>query len=375
MHEEFLGRRHDMQLRSAFSPAQQDITGVERYAEPLGLSLEDPLRRLPQRRYLELGGLENHPGIHVSNANPRVSTFRHSPDRVQFICAVHLAVYVFVFESCLSGSRSSSTWCRSDSGGSADREARHRARWRPLTAEEEAVAIAELRALAGGRGDLLAEVAGIFEGTSEGELDEPFARCAAYLCRLAGADESLIPQWVEEGRRRAAVVRVPAAWRRAPVTALFAKPDHLLAGLLHSHAGAVVPRYIERFSPNTITAVLVGVAGLTLLVKASGRLVLAEPRHRAAGRQRPAGPGHPGRPVRRDAAARRPRRRAAPGRVTPVLHAVGQCGQRHGADRPGEPAGQPVRPGRRAHRTVRPRTACWCSARSGCRATPRPPSR
>jgi hypothetical protein len=33
-----------------------------------------------------------------------------------------------------------------------------------------------------------------------------------------------------------------------------------------------VARYIERFSPNTITAVLVGVAGLTLLVKAGGGL-------------------------------------------------------------------------------------------------------
>jgi hypothetical protein len=33
-----------------------------------------------------------------------------------------------------------------------------------------------------------------------------------------------------------------------------------------------VTRYIERFSPNTITAVLVGVAGLTFLVKAGGGL-------------------------------------------------------------------------------------------------------
>jgi hypothetical protein len=41
--------------------------------------------------------------------------------------------------------------------------------------------VAELAALAGGRADLLAEVAGIFEGTSEGELDEPLARSAATL--------------------------------------------------------------------------------------------------------------------------------------------------------------------------------------------------
>jgi hypothetical protein len=65
-------------------------------------------------------------------------------------------------------------------------EARHRARWRPLTGEEEAAALAELRALAGGLADLLAQVAGIFEGTSEGEPDEPLARSAARLCRLAG---------------------------------------------------------------------------------------------------------------------------------------------------------------------------------------------
>jgi hypothetical protein len=88
-------------------------------------------------------------------------------------------------------------------------EARHHARWRPLTEDEEAAAVAELRALAGGRADLLAEVAGIFEGTSAGELDEPLAQCAARLCRLAGADESLLPQWVEVGRRRAAVGRMP----------------------------------------------------------------------------------------------------------------------------------------------------------------------
>jgi hypothetical protein len=33
-----------------------------------------------------------------------------------------------------------------------------------------------------------------------------------------------------------------------------------------------VARYIERFSPNTITAVLVGIAGLTFLLKAGGGL-------------------------------------------------------------------------------------------------------
>src|SRR6266480_3421753 len=88
-------------------------------------------------------------------------------------------------------------------------EARHRARWRPLTEDEEAAALAEIRTLAKGRADLLAQVAGIFEGTSEGEPDEPLARSAARLCRLAGADTGAIPAWIEEGRRRSANARRP----------------------------------------------------------------------------------------------------------------------------------------------------------------------
>ena len=88
-------------------------------------------------------------------------------------------------------------------------EERRRARWRDLSLEEETVAVAGLRTLAGGRADLLAEVAGIFEGTSEGELDEPLARQAAMLARKAGADPEAIPAWIEEGRRRAATARQP----------------------------------------------------------------------------------------------------------------------------------------------------------------------
>jgi hypothetical protein len=38
------------------------------------------------------------------------------------------------------------------------------------------------------------------------------------------------------------------------------------------HAGTGAIRYIEKFSPNMITAVLVGVAGLTFLLKAGGGL-------------------------------------------------------------------------------------------------------
>jgi hypothetical protein len=69
--------------------------------------------------------------------------------------------------------------------------------------------VAELRELAAGRADLLAEVAGIFEGSSEGALNEPLKRQAAGLCRKAGADPEAIPAWIEEGRRRAENARQP----------------------------------------------------------------------------------------------------------------------------------------------------------------------
>ncbi len=72
--------------------------------------------------------------------------------------------------------------------------AKRHARWRELTADEHAAAVAELRELA----------AGIMEGASEGEMDEPLMRQAAQLCHDAGADEALIPAWIEEGRRRRA---------------------------------------------------------------------------------------------------------------------------------------------------------------------------
>ena len=88
-------------------------------------------------------------------------------------------------------------------------EARHHAKWRELSAEEEAAAMAALRELADGRADLLAEVAGILEGAREGELDEPLTRQAAGLCRKAGADLEAIPAWIEEGRRRRAAARTP----------------------------------------------------------------------------------------------------------------------------------------------------------------------
>ena len=105
-------------------------------------------------------------------------------------------------------------------------EARHRAQWRELTSAEETAAVAELRQLAGGRADLLAEVAGILEGAHEGELDEPLARQAAALCRKAGADETAIPAWIQVGggggrtpggrRSQTRAAGVPGACEREP---------------------------------------------------------------------------------------------------------------------------------------------------------------
>jgi len=57
--------------------------------------------------------------------------------------------------------------------------ARHYARWRELSGDEEAAVVAGLRELAGSRADLLAEVAGILEGASEGKPGQPVVRQAA----------------------------------------------------------------------------------------------------------------------------------------------------------------------------------------------------
>jgi hypothetical protein len=85
-------------------------------------------------------------------------------------------------------------------------------RWGALDDAQAVAAAAELRELAGGRGDLLAEVAGIRLGTSEHKGAEYVHQAAAIarLCRAAGADLEAIGEWTEEGRRRAAAARRPS---------------------------------------------------------------------------------------------------------------------------------------------------------------------
>ncbi len=97
---------------------------------------------------------------------------------------------------------------------------RRRVRWGGLTEAERAAGAAELKEAADGCGDLLAEVAGLALGTAEarGQDYEARGQAIAELCRLAGADESLIPQWTEEGRRRVTVRRKPPFSDPAPRT-------------------------------------------------------------------------------------------------------------------------------------------------------------
>ena len=89
--------------------------------------------------------------------------------------------------------------------------AQRHARWGTIDEAQKAAGAAELREVVGDRPDLLAEVAGISLGTSEAKGKEyrAQARAVADLCRMAGADEDLIPAWIEEGKRRAEGARLP----------------------------------------------------------------------------------------------------------------------------------------------------------------------
>lgn len=74
--------------------------------------------------------------------------------------------------------------------------------------EEAAAAVRELREIAGGRCDLLAEVAGLVIGYYRRTAEEPRARAAAYYCIVAGARLDLIPRWIEVGCSRAAAAQL-----------------------------------------------------------------------------------------------------------------------------------------------------------------------
>ena len=81
-------------------------------------------------------------------------------------------------------------------------------RW-PLTVEEEATAVAELKQAAAGWAALLAECASLALGYGERQLDAARYRHIAELCVAAGVDQTLVEAWIEVGRQRA---------KAAPVT-------------------------------------------------------------------------------------------------------------------------------------------------------------
>ncbi len=117
---------------------------------------------------------------------------------------------------------SSATGHRSDTRSARDADqltvarltgaAQRNAPCREPTEEEAAAAVAELREIAGRRGDLLAETAGLLIGFYAGTPEEKKTATAVRYCRAAGADPALIPRWIAEGERRAAYARsVPYA--------------------------------------------------------------------------------------------------------------------------------------------------------------------
>jgi hypothetical protein len=70
-------------------------------------------------------------------------------------------------------------------------------------------AITELREIANGRGDLLAERAGLTLGFYARENRDEWSRKAlqAALLIAAGADLTRLPEWIEEGQQRAERIR------------------------------------------------------------------------------------------------------------------------------------------------------------------------
>jgi Glycosyl hydrolases family 16 len=111
--------------------------------------------------------------------------------------------------------------------------AQRNARWHELTEAETA----ELEEIAAGLTDLLAEVTEILTGFHQGDLEEPEAKAATELCRLTGADETLIPQRLEGERRQAAIARrmppsgpAAASARQRPQRGLRERPRLLTGG-------------------------------------------------------------------------------------------------------------------------------------------------
>ena len=126
-----------------------------------------------------------------------------------------------------------------------------------------------------GFGGALAAVAGALTGLLFVAISVKSNALAASLSLRARAAQTLVLFLISVLIAILLVAPQPSAalgWELLAVAAVSGMALTILGRRAGHSSDQRVARYIERFSPNTTTAVLVGIAGLTFLVKAGGGL-------------------------------------------------------------------------------------------------------